>query len=78
MEALNCAGRKPAFMTEAASAAYLSVSVTTLRRWRRNNTGPKCFKVGDIVRYTQENLDDWRAHPGFGDSPRCDSPPPFA
>ncbi len=28
-----------------------------MRRWRISGTGPKCFKLVDIIRYVIEDLD---------------------
>jgi predicted DNA-binding transcriptional regulator AlpA len=39
------------FLTEDQTAAFLCVSLSTLRRWRRNGTGPKYFRLGNIIRY---------------------------
>jgi predicted DNA-binding transcriptional regulator AlpA len=39
------------FLTEDQAAAFLCVSLSTLRRWRRNGTGPKYFRLGNIIRY---------------------------
>jgi excisionase family DNA binding protein len=50
---------RPVFITEKEAAAYLTVSITTMRRWRLNGTGPKSFHTGDIVRYRREDIDAW-------------------
>jgi predicted DNA-binding transcriptional regulator AlpA len=39
------------FLTEDQAAAFLCVSLSTLRRWRRNETGPRYFRLGNIIRY---------------------------
>jgi len=40
-------------------AAYLNISVGTIRRWRLFRTGPKFVKVGAAVRYKREDLETW-------------------
>lgn len=47
----------PILLSERQAAAYLSVSVSTLRRWRRGGIGPAYFICGDIIRYRKEVLD---------------------
>lgn len=47
------------FLNEHELAAALHVSVTTVRRWRLRNEGPKYLKVGNAVRYPQNELDQW-------------------
>lgn len=44
--------------TEEASQ-YLNVSTRTLIRWRVNRTGPSWVKVGRLVRYRPEDLDEY-------------------
>jgi predicted DNA-binding transcriptional regulator AlpA len=47
------------------AAAYTGMSLGKLRRLRLNNhgkkdrNGPKYYKLGNSVRYTQEDLDAW-------------------
>jgi len=43
--------------SEPQAAAYLSISLTTLRRWRRAGCGPVYFRLGAIIRYRQIDLD---------------------
>ena len=50
-----------AVLCEKESAAYLSISLSTIRRWRKRNTGPVYFRVGDILRYGQRDLDEFIA-----------------
>jgi excisionase family DNA binding protein len=51
------------FYTEAEAADLLSISLSTLRRWRRSGTGPAWFRVGSILRYNQTALDEFiRTH----------------
>ena len=51
----------PTFFSEREAAAYLSISLSTIRRWRRTNIGPAFFKFGDILRYSREALDEFVA-----------------
>ena len=55
-------------MTEIEVAKYLNVSVASIRRWRLLQRGPKFYKVGSLVRYRREDLEDWiRACPVGGE-----------
>jgi excisionase family DNA binding protein len=45
------------YLTEAQAARYLNVSLSTMRRWRREGQGPRHFRVGDILRYHISDLD---------------------
>ena len=47
----------PSYLSEKEAAAYLSVSLSTLRRWRRANTGPAHFRFGGVLRYSRSALD---------------------
>jgi predicted DNA-binding transcriptional regulator AlpA len=58
------------FFTEDQAAAFLCVSLSTLRRWRRNGTGPKCFRLGNIIRYGKAEVLRFVAeHSGNVDQP---------
>jgi excisionase family DNA binding protein len=50
-------GNSPCFLSEKEAAAYLSVSLSTIRRWRRRKTGPPLFQFGGVLRYDREALD---------------------
>lgn len=39
------------------AAAYLTVSIPTMNRWRLNGTGPEYVRFGTAVRYTRESLE---------------------
>jgi excisionase family DNA binding protein len=47
----------PKWLSEKEAAAYLSVSLSTIRRWRRSHTGPDVYRFGGVVRYCQDALD---------------------
>jgi hypothetical protein len=52
---------KPAApFTEKAAAAYLAVSISTFRRWRASGLGPEYFQVGNIIRYSQAALEEFK------------------
>ena len=45
--------------TEKEAAAYLSVSLSTMRRWRKKGTGPENFHFGGVLRYSRSTLDEF-------------------
>ena len=47
------------YLSEKQAAAYLTVSMSTLRRWRRANTGPAHFRFGGVLRYCRSELDQF-------------------
>lgn len=47
----------PSFFPEKEAAAYIGVSVSTMRRWRRKKTGPAVFRFGGVLRYGREALE---------------------
>jgi excisionase family DNA binding protein len=47
----------PSFVSEKEAASYLNVSLSTMRRWRRKKVGPAFYRVGDVLRYSQDALD---------------------
>jgi excisionase family DNA binding protein len=47
------------YLTEAEVAELLKVSVGTLRRWRREGTGPPSLRLGRGVRYRRRDVDRW-------------------
>ena len=48
-------------MTQEDVSKTLNVSVASLRRWRLLRHGPQFVKVGALVRYRPEDLDEWLA-----------------
>ena len=50
-------GSFSSFFSEKEAAAYLSVSLSTIRRWRRTNAGPAFFRFGGVLRYGREALE---------------------
>ena len=59
-----------ALMTEHELAAYLQVSLRTVRRWRAAGKGPPVLWAGDRPRYRREDVDAWleAAGPRNGDA----------
>jgi hypothetical protein len=51
-------------ITEAEAAAILRVSLTSLRRWRRQGSGPVYRRLGRSVRYRPNDLSDFVASAG--------------
>ena len=49
-------------MTEVEISERLNVSLASLRRWRLEGRGPRFVKVGSLVRYRPEDLDEWLAN----------------
>jgi excisionase family DNA binding protein len=47
------------YLTEADVAELLKVSAGTLRRWRREGTGPPWLRLGRGVRYLRRDVDRW-------------------
>jgi excisionase family DNA binding protein len=46
-------------LTPKEAADHLRVSETTLRRWRRENTGPPYVRMGRVYRYRLGALIEW-------------------
>jgi hypothetical protein len=51
-------------ITEGEAAGILRVSLTSLRRWRRQGCGPVYRKLGRTVRYRPNDLSDFVASAG--------------
>ena len=47
------------FLTEKEVAKQIRVSLASLRRWRLVQRGPRFVKVGALVRYRPEDLQQW-------------------
>ena len=50
-----------ALVTEGEAASLLRVSLTSVRRWRREGRGPVYRKMGRSVRYRRDDLADFVA-----------------
>ena len=46
----------PAYLSEKEAAAYLTVSLSTVRRWRRAKIGPAYLRFGGVLRYSRQSL----------------------
>ena len=58
------------FLTEKEVAEQIKVSLASLRRWRLLQRGPRFIKVGALVRYRAEDLEQWlETLPAGGTSP---------
>jgi hypothetical protein len=44
------------YVSEKEAAAFLSVSLPTIRRWRRPKVGPTFFRFGGVLRYSLDHL----------------------
>jgi len=57
----NDAGRQSgeAFLSVAELAAYLSVPVATIYRWRHQRQGPVGYRIGRHVRYRARDIECW-------------------
>jgi len=46
-------------LTEKQLSAQLHVSLASVRRWRLLGRGPRFLKLGSLVRYRREDVQDW-------------------
>jgi predicted DNA-binding transcriptional regulator AlpA len=46
-------------LNEKQTAEALGVSVAALRKWRFQGRGPAYIKLGKLVRYRREDIDQW-------------------
>jgi excisionase family DNA binding protein len=47
------------YLTESEVAQLLKVSLGTIRRWRREDSGPPVLWAGDRPRYKRADVDAW-------------------
>ena len=47
------------YVSEKEAAAILDVSLSTIRRWRKNGSGPAFFRFGGVLRYSRAALDEF-------------------
>jgi predicted DNA-binding transcriptional regulator AlpA len=52
-------GEDEGLLTERDTAGLLEVSLSTLRRWKREGTGPPCLEIGRQVRYRRAAIERW-------------------
>jgi hypothetical protein len=48
-------------MTEIEASKRLACSVGLLRKLRGNGQGPSFYKIGRLLRYSEESIDSWLA-----------------
>ena len=46
-------------LSEAQTARCLGISVSGLRRWRRDGQGPPFIRMGRLIRYDESDLGQW-------------------
>lgn len=49
----------PSLLTTEEVSAYLKVPIGTLYKWRREEKGPRSFRLGRGTRYRREDLHAW-------------------
>jgi predicted DNA-binding transcriptional regulator AlpA len=49
----------PLLFSEQQAAQMLRVTVKALQKWRVTGTGPRFVKVGRLVRYTEDTLEEF-------------------
>lgn len=49
------------YLTLNEAATYLRIPLQTLKNWRVQGRGPRALKLGALVRYRVQDLDDWAA-----------------
>lgn len=49
----------PRQLTVQETASILGVAVKTLANWRSIGTGPRCIRLGQVVRYDPREVDRW-------------------
>ena len=47
----------PVHLSEKDAARYLGISLSTIRRWRRNSSGPSFYRFWGVLRYCRDALD---------------------
>jgi excisionase family DNA binding protein len=52
-------GDDEGLLTQQDVARVLEVSLSTLRRWQREGTGPPCLEIGRQVRYRRAAVERW-------------------
>lgn len=51
--------KSDALLTEDEAAKRLTISVVTLRKMRKNRTGPKHVEIGVLIRYRPRDIEQW-------------------
>ena len=62
-------------LTETDISKHLRVSVACVRRWRLERRGPRFLKIGSLVRYKPEDVEEWiNGRPTGGEGLSANSP----
>jgi predicted DNA-binding transcriptional regulator AlpA len=48
-------------MNTETTARYIGCTAAAMRLWRRTGQGPLYYKLGKLVRYRKNDIDDWLA-----------------
>ena len=51
----------PVLLNDVEAADYLTVSVSSLRRWRGERKGPRFIRIEGVIRYSSHDLDEYLA-----------------
>lgn len=46
-------------LTETEAARQLRVSISGMRKWRREGSGPRFIRIGRLVRYAGDDIREW-------------------
>jgi predicted DNA-binding transcriptional regulator AlpA len=46
-------------LTESEAADLYRCTKAAMRRWRRENRGPKFYRIGRLIRYEASDLTEW-------------------
>jgi predicted DNA-binding transcriptional regulator AlpA len=62
------------FLTELDVSRKMKISLATLRRWRLEGRGPRYRKFGSLVRYGENELENWMNAQPCGGDPAINTP----
>jgi len=48
-------------LTESEASRQIGVSISGLRKWRKNGQGPRYIKLGRLIRYRSSEIQSWLA-----------------
>jgi hypothetical protein len=66
-------------LTETDLSKHLRVSVACVRRWRLEHRGPRFLKIGSLVRYKPQDIEEWiNGRPAGGEAGAVASEGPMA
>ena len=49
-------------MTESETAEHIGISLSGLRKWRNDGSGPPYIRIGRLIRYREKDIEEWLAH----------------